>query len=130
MIMRGINHRTVVFMDCIVIFDCNCITCRSCFFTFAMSFLSPVRLAFRESSRHSLTSLLQALSCSLLVRSRLVNWVAKETAKDKSKINKVEYGIEARNSDTIARHLSSEEASKRWIHLGNAFLDQQLIILV
>lgn len=52
--------------------------------TFAKSFLSSERLASLNSEVHWEISFLQALSCSLLVRRRLVKDVMSEMAIDKS----------------------------------------------
>jgi len=87
------NHRNDVFIDCHIIFDCSCMTCFSCFFSLAMSFLSPARAAFIDSDLHWVISLFQSLNCALLVRSRLDAEVASETAKATSMMKNVEFGV-------------------------------------
>lgn len=89
------NHKNEVFMDCHIILDCNCITWRSCFFTFAINFLSLDRLACIESVLHCEISLFQAFSCSLFVKNLFVEDVANETPKARSRMKKVELGMVA-----------------------------------
>jgi|SRR3990170_1414835 len=90
-----------VFMDCHIIFDCSCMTCFSCFFTLAISFLSPDRAAFIDSLLHWLISLFQSRSCSLFVKSLLVVDVASEMAKDISMMKNVELGMSFNNSKVM-----------------------------
>lgn len=73
-------------------------TCFSCFFTLAISFLSPERAAFMDSLLHWLTSLFQSLNCSLFVSSRLVVEVASETPKAMSMTKNVEFGMKLKKS--------------------------------
>ena len=79
-----------VFSDCHVIFDCNCIMCFCCFFTLAINFLSPVRVALRESALQVAISWLQAFICSRFVRSLFVSKVMNDRKKDKARIKSVE----------------------------------------
>jgi len=84
------NQMNDVLVDCHINFDCSCIMCVCCFFTLAINFLSPVRVALRESALQAAISWFQAFICSLFVRSLFVSKVTSERKKDKPKMKNVE----------------------------------------
>ncbi len=120
--MRGMNHRNEVFIDCHIIFDCSCMMCFSCFFSLAMSFLSPARAAFIDSDLHWLISLFQSLNWSRLVRSRLVVDVANETPKATSMMKNVEFGVLINQSIVTAFTL------RRSVEVQDTFLRRVLAL--
>ena len=84
------NQRNDVFIDCHVIFDCNCMMRFWSFFTFAINFLSPDFDAFIDSCLQVAISLFQSLICALFVNNLLVKEVTSETKKDKPRMKSVE----------------------------------------
>ena len=115
MSISGMNHRNDVFIDCHIIFDCICMTCFSCFFSLAMSFLSPERVAFSDSDLHWVISLFHSLSWSLFVSSLLLREVASETPKATSNTKNVEFGVYISHSMGIGL-FASEESSECGVH--------------
>jgi hypothetical protein len=125
------NQRNDVFIDCHVIFDCNCIIRFWSFLTLAINFLSPVFDAFIDSSRHVAISLFHSLICTRFVKSRLVNEVTNERKKDRPRIKSVEIGIIVKFvKSTIFVSSLSKESSQSRIHFRHSLLHKQLIILI
>lgn len=99
---KGMVQMSEFFIEFHIIFDCNCMTCCCCFLTLAISFLSPVRVAFIESDLQAVISLFQAFNCSMFVSRLFVIEVAKVIVKVINKMKIVEYGIIVNCSNSMS----------------------------